>query len=120
MIGCSESINNFPDQLLLSQFCTFLSPIGISCISYNTPSRDLAGIHAQGRNACIPAQIPTMGCYNLFIACGPGVIITDSPAVHISGPQCMYLIRALQHNTVGCSSLYKRCKRSKETPGARL
>ena len=83
MIGCSESINNFPDQLLLSQFCTFLSPIGISCISYNTPSRDLAGIHAQGRSACIPAQIPTMGYYNLFIACSPGVIITDSPAVHI-------------------------------------
>ena len=38
--------------------------------SYNTPWRDLAGIHAQGlrartaqgQSACIPAQIPTRGC----------------------------------------------------------
>ena len=63
---------------------------------------------------CIPAQIPTMGCYNSFIACGPGVIITDSAAVHISGPQCMYPIRALQHNIVGYSSLYKRCKNQRK------
>ena len=63
---------------------------------------------------CVPAQILTMGVI-IVIACGPGVIITDSPTVHISGPQCMYLIHALHHNTLGCSSLYTHCKRSQET-----
>ena len=45
------------------------------------------------------------------------VMGTEMP---ISGPQCMYLIYAVQNNEVGSSSLYKCCKRSKETPGARL
>ena len=39
--------------------CTYIACIHCMnvCISYNTPWRDLAGIHARGRgwNACIPA-----------------------------------------------------------------